>query len=173
MLTLKELEKILPKVKQIVSQSVKEVLQSLVDDDVVDYDKIGSGNFFWALPSTAMVKRENALAKALKKVEMVEAELAKDTERYNELLSDRRRCSGREQKLIELSKIDSKDSFLDGQCSSFSSRGPETVQKLGMLLKYCFILFTNEQTTPSNRALKERPGGRRMFFVCKAFSRTK
>lgn len=41
---LKELEKLGPKMKGIVSQSVKEVLQSLVDDNLVQMDKIGSSN---------------------------------------------------------------------------------------------------------------------------------
>ncbi|KIY46210.1 meiotic nuclear division protein 1, partial [Fistulina hepatica ATCC 64428] len=49
--TLKELEKIAPKMKGIVSQSVKEVLQMLVDDGLVQGDKIGSSNFFWSFPS--------------------------------------------------------------------------------------------------------------------------
>lgn len=48
---LKELEKIAPKLKGIVSQSVKETLQSLVDDGLVQTDKIGSSNFFWSFPS--------------------------------------------------------------------------------------------------------------------------
>ncbi|KAH0827738.1 Mnd1 family-domain-containing protein [Lanmaoa asiatica] len=49
--SLKELEKLGPKLKGIVSQSVKEVLQSLVDDGLVQSDKIGSSNFFWSFPS--------------------------------------------------------------------------------------------------------------------------
>ncbi|KAL0955890.1 hypothetical protein HGRIS_002088 [Hohenbuehelia grisea] len=48
---LKELEKLGPKMKGIVSQSIKEVLQSLVDDGLVQADKIGSSNFFWSFPS--------------------------------------------------------------------------------------------------------------------------
>ncbi|KAH7875308.1 meiotic nuclear division protein 1 [Lentinula edodes] len=44
---LKELEKLGPKLKGIVSQSVKEVLQSLVDDGLVQGDKI----VFWSFPS--------------------------------------------------------------------------------------------------------------------------
>ncbi|KAI6000554.1 meiotic nuclear division protein 1, partial [Pisolithus albus] len=48
---LKELEKLGPKLKGIVSQTVKEVLQSLVDDRLVQTDKIGSSNFFWSFPS--------------------------------------------------------------------------------------------------------------------------
>lgn len=50
---LKELEKIAPKEKGIISQSVKEVVQSLVDDGLVDTDKIGSSVYFWAFPSKA------------------------------------------------------------------------------------------------------------------------
>ncbi|KAJ3735692.1 meiotic nuclear division protein 1, partial [Lentinula guzmanii] len=54
---LKELERLGPKLKGIVSQSVKEVLQSLVDDGLVQGDKIGSSNckyfwrIFWSFPS--------------------------------------------------------------------------------------------------------------------------
>ena len=35
----------------LVPQTVKEVNQSLVDDNLVETDKIGSGAFFWSLPS--------------------------------------------------------------------------------------------------------------------------
>jgi len=38
----------------IASMSVKEVLQSLVDDNLVDTDKIGTSIYFWAYPSKAM-----------------------------------------------------------------------------------------------------------------------
>ena len=33
--------------------SVKDVLQSLVDDGMVDSDHIGTSNYFWAFPSKA------------------------------------------------------------------------------------------------------------------------
>lgn len=35
------------------SMSVKDVLQSLVDDGMVDSDRIGTSNYFWAFPSKA------------------------------------------------------------------------------------------------------------------------
>ena len=31
--------------------SVKEVLQSLVDDNLVDQERIGTSNYFWSYPS--------------------------------------------------------------------------------------------------------------------------
>lgn len=39
-----------------VSQSVKEVIQGLVDDELVSSDRIGSSNYFWAFPSAALQK---------------------------------------------------------------------------------------------------------------------
>lgn len=45
---LKELEKIAPKEKGIVLQSVKDVLQALVDDGLVCSDKIGTSTYYWA-----------------------------------------------------------------------------------------------------------------------------
>ncbi|KAI0930608.1 hypothetical protein AcV5_007276 [Taiwanofungus camphoratus] len=58
---LKELEKLGPKMKGIVSQSVKEVLQGLVDDGLVQADKIGSSNFFWSFPSQRGAMMQNRL----------------------------------------------------------------------------------------------------------------
>lgn len=58
---LKELEKVCPKEKGIVSQSVKEVLQSLVDDSLVDTDKIGTSVYYWAFPSKAVNIRKSKI----------------------------------------------------------------------------------------------------------------
>ena len=48
--TLKDLEKIAPKEKGIVQQSVKDVVQALVDDGHLDSDKVGTSVFFWTFP---------------------------------------------------------------------------------------------------------------------------
>ncbi|KAL2915385.1 hypothetical protein HK105_205001 [Polyrhizophydium stewartii] len=47
---LKELEKIAPKSKGIIEKSVKEVVESLVNDGIVQTEKIGSSNYFWSFP---------------------------------------------------------------------------------------------------------------------------
>ena len=60
-LLLKEVERLAFKEKGIVSQSVKEVLQSLVDDDMVNSDKIGSSVYFWAFPSNSLVMKKKKL----------------------------------------------------------------------------------------------------------------
>ena len=53
------------------AQSVKEVLQSLIDDRLVNAEKIGTSNYFWSFPSTAMQSRQNsrnALQEEVKKI---------------------------------------------------------------------------------------------------------
>lgn len=73
---LKELEKLGPKMKGIVSQSVKEVLQSLVDDNLVQMDKIGSSNFFWSFPSQRGAIMQNRLDGAAEAQATSEKQLA-------------------------------------------------------------------------------------------------
>ena len=62
---LKELEKLCQREKGITSMSVKDILTSLVDDDMVDTDKIGTSVYFWAFPSKASqivsIRNENWL----------------------------------------------------------------------------------------------------------------
>uniref|UniRef100_A0A5F8G9Q5 Meiotic nuclear divisions 1 n=2 Tax=Monodelphis domestica TaxID=13616 RepID=A0A5F8G9Q5_MONDO len=58
---LKDMEKIAPKEKGITAMSVKEVLQSLVDDGMVDSERIGTSNYFWAFPSKALHAKKRKL----------------------------------------------------------------------------------------------------------------
>uniref|UniRef100_A0A8B9H7B5 Meiotic nuclear divisions 1 homolog (S. cerevisiae) n=1 Tax=Astyanax mexicanus TaxID=7994 RepID=A0A8B9H7B5_ASTMX len=41
--------------------SVKEVLQSLVDDNMVDSERVGTSNYYWAFPSKALHARKHRL----------------------------------------------------------------------------------------------------------------
>ena len=52
---LKDLEKIAPKSKGITPMSVKEVVTSLVDDGLVDSEKIGTSIYFWAFPRCSFI----------------------------------------------------------------------------------------------------------------------
>ncbi|KAJ1732645.1 Meiotic nuclear division protein 1, partial [Coemansia biformis] len=81
---LKELERIGPKQKGIVAQSVKDVVQSLVDDGLCHCEKVGTSNFFWAFPSEAAVKRQNkkrALEKELAQAQATKEELTESIAR--------------------------------------------------------------------------------------------
>ncbi|KAK7161845.1 hypothetical protein R3I94_004497 [Phoxinus phoxinus] len=58
---LKDIEKIAPKSKGITPMSVKDVLQSLVDDNMVDTERVGTSNYYWAFPSKALHARKHRL----------------------------------------------------------------------------------------------------------------
>ncbi|XP_020528626.1 meiotic nuclear division protein 1 homolog isoform X1 [Amborella trichopoda] len=78
---LRELEKLGPR-KGVVSQTVKDVVQSLVDDDLVSKDKIGSSVYFWSLPSCAGNQLRNAYSK-------LESDIASSKKRFDELVQQR------------------------------------------------------------------------------------
>ncbi|CAG8538517.1 10575_t:CDS:2 [Ambispora leptoticha] len=81
---LKELEKIAPKQKGIVMQSVKDVLQSLVDDNLVSTDRIGTSNYFWSFPSSALQSRKakiDELTKELEKLKEKKSEIQSNIEK--------------------------------------------------------------------------------------------
>ncbi|VDD91449.1 unnamed protein product [Enterobius vermicularis] len=81
---MKELERRAPKEKGIVPQSVKEVTQLLVDEGLVECEKIGTLSCFWAFPSKATQTRKRKLedldakiGEAKKKVESLKEEVNK------------------------------------------------------------------------------------------------
>ncbi|KAL6974504.1 Meiotic nuclear division protein 1 [Sarracenia purpurea var. burkii] len=78
---LKELEKLGPK-KGVITQSVKDVVQTLVDDDLVSKDKIGTSVYFWSLPSCAGNQLRNVYRK-------LEADLQSSEKRFAELVEQR------------------------------------------------------------------------------------
>ena len=51
---LKEIEKLGSKAG-VVEQTIKDVNQTLLDDNLVQSDKIGSANFYWSFPSKVCV----------------------------------------------------------------------------------------------------------------------
>ncbi|XP_030848113.1 meiotic nuclear division protein 1 homolog isoform X2 [Strongylocentrotus purpuratus] len=82
---LKEIEKIAPKEKGITPMAVKDVLQSLVDDGLVDSDRIGTSNYYWAFPSKAsQVDERGELLKVLSEKETDNGRLDAELERFRE-----------------------------------------------------------------------------------------
>ncbi|XP_060950584.1 meiotic nuclear division protein 1 homolog [Limanda limanda] len=65
---LKDIEKIAPKSKGISPMTVKDVLQSLVDDNMVDCERVGTSNYYWAFPSKALNARKRKLEDLQKQI---------------------------------------------------------------------------------------------------------
>ena len=62
-------------------QTIKDVNQSLVDDNLVETDKIGAGAFFWALPSKGYQSRQNLINNLTTHIEEVKQEISKCDEK--------------------------------------------------------------------------------------------
>ncbi|XP_021753893.1 meiotic nuclear division protein 1 homolog isoform X1 [Chenopodium quinoa] len=128
---LKELEKVGPK-KGVISQSVKDVIQSLVDDDLVLKDKIGSSIYFWSLPSTAGNQLRNVSRK-------LESDLHASKKRYAELVEQcaalkkgREESDEREEALSELKSVELKHNELKEELAQYADNDPaafETMKK--------------------------------------------
>eukprot|EP01116_Phalansterium_solitarium_P018535 TRINITY_DN4937_c0_g1_i1.p1 TRINITY_DN4937_c0_g1~~TRINITY_DN4937_c0_g1_i1.p1 ORF type:complete len:208 (+),score=60.68 TRINITY_DN4937_c0_g1_i1:578-1201(+) len=128
--TLKELEKVAAKEKGIVSQTVKDILQSLVDDNMVKQDKVGTGNYFWLFPSDEMNLRNV-------KQGQLEQELATFKRRRTELDSEHKQAMlGREDseerqaKLARLASLEADNAQLKAQLQALAESNPETIKAM-------------------------------------------
>ena len=84
-------------------QAIKDVNQSLVDDGLVQMDKIGIGAFFWSLPSKGVNDRQTLKAKTETKIEEVKTEINQLKTRISNSKLDRNdEDNSREAKLKEI-----------------------------------------------------------------------
>ncbi|XP_048457642.1 meiotic nuclear division protein 1 homolog [Rhincodon typus] len=125
---LKDLEKIAPKEKGITSMSVKEVLQSLVDDGMVDTERIGTSNYFWAFPSKAHHIRK-------KKLEQLKHQLAEGTQRKQSLQQSiekakvgRQNTDKRANMLKELEELRQQRNQLKAELEKYKECDPEVIE---------------------------------------------
>lgn len=127
---LKELEKIAPKEKGIVVQSVKDVVQSLVDDGLVDTEKIGTSIYFWAFPSKAANNRKRRISELNNKVNEARKKAKKLEEQVADAQSGREDSAKRNEVLKELAdnKIILKD--LKSRIEKFKDCDPEVLEQV-------------------------------------------
>ncbi|KAM0867431.1 hypothetical protein ACQ4PT_042023 [Festuca glaucescens] len=126
---LKELEKMGPK-KGVISQSVKDVVQTLVDDDLVLRDKIGTSVYFWSLPSCA----GNQLRTTYNKLE---SDLSNSKKRYLELVEQRDNLKTgredsdeREDALEELKAIELRHEKLKEELAAYADSDPSALEAM-------------------------------------------
>ncbi|KAF7819730.1 meiotic nuclear division protein 1-like protein [Senna tora] len=126
---LKELEKSGPK-KGVITQSVKDVIQSLVDDDLVSKDKIGTSVYFWSLPSCAGNQLRNVYHK-------LESDLQSSKKRHVELVDQcevlkkgREESDEREQALADLKAVELKHKELKEELGKYADNDPAAVEAM-------------------------------------------
>ncbi|CAI0628486.1 unnamed protein product [Linum tenue] len=126
---LKELEKLGPK-KGVITQSVKDVIQSLVDDDLVLKDKIGTSVYFWSLPSSAGNQLKNVSDK-------LKSDLESSNKRYKELVEQsaalkkgREESDEREVALTELKGLQAKHNELKEELAKYADNDPAAFEAM-------------------------------------------
>ncbi|GAB2292461.1 Meiotic nuclear division protein 1 [Dionaea muscipula] len=134
---LKELEKLGPK-KGVISQSVKDVIQSLVDDDLVLKDKIGSSIYFWSLPSTAGNQLRNVRGKLESELQSSKKRFAELVEQCNALKKGREESDEREEALNELKCIESKYNELKDEMVQYADNDPAAVEAMRKAIEVAY-----------------------------------
>lgn len=126
---LKELEKLGPK-KGVITQSVKDVVQSLVDDDLVLKDKIGSSIYFWSLPSTAGNQLRNVSHKLDSGLQASKKRHAELVEQCSSLKKGREESDEREEALTELKSVELKHNELKAELAQYADNDPGALEAM-------------------------------------------
>ncbi|KAJ1959224.1 Meiotic nuclear division protein 1 [Dipsacomyces acuminosporus] len=126
---LKELEKIGPKQKGIVAQTVKDVVQSLVDDGMCHMEKIGISNYFWSFPSEAAIKRRNKIKELEKEIAQMEAKQADLKGAIEKAQYGREQTDERLALTSELSEIEEKWNGQQAELQQFKECDPVLMNK--------------------------------------------
>ncbi|KAK1417377.1 hypothetical protein QVD17_26504 [Tagetes erecta] len=131
---LKELEKLGPR-KGVISQSVKDVVQSLVDDDLVSKDKIGTSVYFWSLPSCAGNQLRNVSKKLESELESSRKRHLELVEQCESLKKGREDSDAREEALSELKAIEEKYNDLKAELGQYADNDPATFEAMKEAVK--------------------------------------
>ncbi|OJT09324.1 Meiotic nuclear division protein 1 -like protein [Trametes pubescens] len=118
-----------PKMKGIVSQTVKEVLQSLVDDGLVQMDKIGSSNFFWSFPSQRGAMMQNRLKTVKDTQGSLQGQLDELRTAAEAEKASRPESASRTQMLEDLSTLKKEHAQLEKELAAYGACDPAKVEE--------------------------------------------
>ena len=136
--TLKDLERDCPKKKGINAMSVKEVLQELCDNDLVSFEKIGSGNFYWCFPSQAYNRRKVVENRLTKNINDIEAEIKSLEAEIAELEPGREDCDERTKLDKEVEEFSQKISSVKHEAAKYEKLNPAGIREKQEQTKIAF-----------------------------------
>lgn len=106
------------------AMTVKEVLQSLVDDSLVVCEKIGTSNYFWSFPSTALHSRKVKLQTINMELERADRSEAELNEALDKARVGREESESRQKALTEYAELGRRIKSLDSQLEAFKENDP-------------------------------------------------
>lgn len=125
----KDVEKLAAK-KGVVLQTIKEVLQSLVDDDLVHQEKIGSSNYFWSFPSEATVKLENDATRMENELLTLKRQKQALVFEVDALKRSQQNAGEREQYMKELQRLELQVKSTCEQIQQYADSDPDKFEAL-------------------------------------------
>ncbi|GMR53835.1 hypothetical protein PMAYCL1PPCAC_24030, partial [Pristionchus mayeri] len=126
---LKELEKMAPKEKGVISQSVKEVTQLLVEEGFVECEKIGTFVCYWAFPTKASQMRQRRLDDLANKIEDMERKIVEGCEHIKMESMGKQNNNEREELKEELLGVKQSEDKLMSDLKSLQKYDPESVKE--------------------------------------------
>jgi hypothetical protein len=120
----------------VVSQAIKDINKELVDDSLVQSDKIGSGVFFWSFPSAALHQRNMALSRVESNLNKRKATLEQVSEGIKEAETSRN-GGGREEKIRRLHELTELENRLNQELEANKLNDPEQVELIDKQAKNC------------------------------------
>lgn len=126
---LKDLEKLGVK-KGVIAQSIKDVVTSLVDDSLINMEKIGSSNYYWCFPSqksNQVTQTVNQTTEQLEKLKAKKEELEKRLAELNSAQEEPEETV--EQLAKELAELKNVKKELETAISSYKDSDPEVEKK--------------------------------------------
>ncbi|RVE76029.1 hypothetical protein OJAV_G00004650 [Oryzias javanicus] len=127
---LKDIEKIAPKSKGITPMSVKDVLQSLVDDNMVDCERVGTSNYYWAFPSKALNARKYKLEELQKQISDAKQRKASLQKAVEKAKVGRQDTKERSSMLKELKALREERAQLQAELEQYRECDPEVVEEM-------------------------------------------
>ena len=124
-----DIEKLAMK-KGVVLQSIKEVLQSLVDDDFVHQDKIGISNFFWAFRGESGARLETELSRANKSLQHATAQKKAFEAEIVSSSAAQKDSEERSELAAQMSALEERQASLKRELAAYSDCDPETLAAL-------------------------------------------
>lgn len=126
---LKEMEKLGTK-KGVVTQTIKDVNQGLVDDCLIDTDKIGAGVFFWSFPSKLSQQKKAKLEKITEKLEATNDKTSELQKKIESAQKGREVTNERTDKLKLLKEMQAHVKEMEDELQILKENDPATIQKL-------------------------------------------
>ncbi|XP_042341463.1 meiotic nuclear division protein 1 homolog [Plectropomus leopardus] len=127
---LKDIEKIAPKSKGIAPMTVKDVLQSLVDDSMVDCERVGTSNYYWAFPSKALHARKRKLEELQKQISEAKQRKVSVEKAIEKAKVGREDTTERSSLLKELQALREERTQLQAELEKYRECDPEVVEEM-------------------------------------------